>query len=179
MKRRLAILAGLFLLIGSINAQVVQKGVVLKYNGKQEKTPLEGVSLVVRGTGSTTSEKGTGSFSLSFNTLKAGDRLTFRDNTPALNGYEVYNKETVETWNISSTQSFEVVMVDSEYFNSMKGELKKNTRAYYEEELSKVKQELGQALAQNRIQQKEYDRKILEAEDEFYEKLKNIDNYID
>ena len=55
MKRRLAILAGLFLLIGSINAQVVQKGVVLKYNGKQEKTPLEGVSLVVRGTGSTTS----------------------------------------------------------------------------------------------------------------------------
>ena len=111
MKRKLAILAGLFLLIGSINAQVVQKGVVLKYNGKLEKTPLEGVSLVVRGTGSTTSEKGSGSFSLSFNTLKAGDRLSFRDNTPALNGYEVYNKETVETWNISPSQSFEVVGV--------------------------------------------------------------------
>ena len=179
MKRRLAIFAGLFLLVGSINAQVVQKGVVLKYNGKQEKTPLEGVSLVVRGTGSTTSEKGTGSFSLSFNTLKAGDRLSFRDNTPALNGYEVYNKETVETWNISPSQPFEVVMVDSEYFNNMKGELKKNTRAYYEEELNRTKNELAEALNKNKIQKEEYDRKILEAEDEFYEKLKNIDNYID
>ena len=170
---------GLFLLFCTANAQVVQHGVVLKYNGKEKKTPLEGVSLVVRGALSTTSEKQTGCFVLSFNTLKVGDRLTFRENTPALNGYEMYNKDVVENWNISPSQSFEIVMVDSEYLEKEKDELKKNTRAYYEEELSKIKKELEESLKQDRIQQEEYNQKLLEAEDEFYEKLKNIDNYID
>ena len=170
---------GLFLLFCTANAQVVQHGVVLKYNGKEKKTPLEGVSLVVRGALSTTSEKQTGCFVLSFNSLKVGDRLTFRENTPALNGYEMYNKDVVENWNISPSQSFEIVMVDSEYLEKEKDELKKNTRAYYEEELSKIKKELEESLKQDRIQQEEYNQKLLEAEDEFYEKLKNIDNYID
>ena len=157
----------------------MQHGVVLKYNGKEKKTPLEGVSLVVRGALSTTSEKQTGCFVLSFNTLKVGDRLTFRENTPALDGYEMYNKDVVENWNISPSQSFEIVMVDSEYLKKEKDELKKNTRAYYEEELNKIKKELEESLKQDRIQQEEYNQKLLEAEDEFYEKLKNIDNYID
>ena len=179
MKHFTVLFTGLFLLFCTANAQVVQQGVVLKYNGKEKKTPLEGVSLVVRGAMSTTSEKQTGCFVLSFNTLKNGDRLTFRENTPSLTGYEVYNKESVENWNISPSQSFEIVMVDSEYFKKEKDELKKNTRAYYEEELSKIKKELEESLKQNRIQQEEYNQKLLEAEDEFYEKLKNIDNYID
>ena len=179
MKHFTILFTGLFLLFCTANAQVVQQGVVLKYNGKEKKTPLEGVSLVVRGASSTTSAKLTGCFVLSFNTLKNGDRLTFRENTPSLTGYEVYNKESVENWNISPSQSFEIVMVDSEYFKKEKDELKKNTRAYYEEELSKIKKELEESLKLNRIQQEEYNKKLLEAEDEFYEKLKNIDNYID
>ena len=179
MKHFTVLFTGLFLLFCTANAQVMQQGVVLKYNGKEKKTPLEGVSLVVRGAMSTTSEKQTGCFVLSFNTLKNGDRLTFRENTPSLTGYEVYNKESVENWNISPSQSFEIVMVDSVYFKKEKDELKKNTRAYYEEELRKIKKELEKSLKQNRIQQEEYNQKLLEAEDEFYEKLKNIDNYID
>ena len=179
MRHFTVLFTGLFLLFCTANAQVVQHGVVLKYNGKEKKTPLEGVSLVVRGALSTTSEKQTGCFVLSFNTLIVGDRLTFRENTPALDGYEMYNKDVVENWNISPSQSFEIVMVDSEYLEKEKDELKTNTRAYYEEELSKIKKELEESLKQDRIQQEEYNQKLLEAEDEFYEKLKNIDNYID
>ena len=79
-------------------AQATQPCVVKQYNQKQQKTPLGGVQVEIRGAQTATSAAN-GAVTLQFATLKAGDRVPFRAATKA--GFELMNKTAVEQWNIS------------------------------------------------------------------------------
>ena len=96
-----------FCLSLSASAQVVQKGVVVEYNEKAAKTALAGVEVRAQRAQSTVSDK-KGSFVLDFPTLKAGDRVAVRRIEKP--GYEIFNKEAVEQWNINPSQPFTVEM---------------------------------------------------------------------
>ena len=79
-------------------AQATQPCIVKQYNQKQQKTPLAGVQVEVRGAQTATSAAN-GAVTLQFATLKPGDRVPFRAATKA--GFELMNKTAVEQWNIS------------------------------------------------------------------------------
>ena len=61
----------------SLYAQSVQQVQVLEYNGREQKTPLAGVSLTVQNAGSTMSDAH-GAITLQFRSLKAGEPVQIR-----------------------------------------------------------------------------------------------------
>ena len=89
------ILIGLLMICASVAmllAQSTQQVVVREYQQKQQKTPLEGVSLTVQNAGSSMSDA-RGALTLQFRSLKAGDPVQVR--RVDLSGYEIFNKEIV------------------------------------------------------------------------------------
>lgn len=97
MKKLLPLLLSLLFAL-TLSSQVVQKGLAVEYNEKAAKTALAGVEFRVQRAGSTASDA-KGAFALDFPTLKAGDRVAVRRIEKP--GYEIFNKEAVEQWNIN------------------------------------------------------------------------------
>ena len=159
MDRRLILLFVVFSLsCASLSAQLVQKGLVLLQNsGKQ---PLAQVSLLVSGAAPATSDS-RGQFNLHFATHKEGDQVrTIQIDKP---GYELVNLKDVELWNLSATTPFVVVMCP-------KGALEESRRRYYklgEDRYRRLYQEklgeLERALAEHKLQEKEYLAKMVDA----------------
>ena len=90
------------------HAQSVQRGMCMQYNGKASKTSLGGVEIVAANAGSTVSGA-QGDFSLTFKTLKAGNKVSVM--RVAKSGYVLFNKEAVDQWYISrSDKPFAIVM---------------------------------------------------------------------
>lgn len=87
-----------FIIAITAHAQTTQYGIVQEYNEKAKKTPLAGVELNVRSAGHTVSDN-KGAFSLRFLTLKPGEKVNVRRIEKL--GYEIFNKEAVEQWNIN------------------------------------------------------------------------------
>ncbi|MDE5757611.1 MAG: hypothetical protein K2H85_03250, partial [Allobaculum sp.] len=112
----------------SLCAQTVQKGVVKEYNEKAQKTPLSGVELNVRSATSTVSDEN-GDFSLSFLTLKPGDKVNIRAIEKL--GYEIFNKEAVEQWTLSPNVPFVVVMCRSDKFKKIRDHYERSASANY------------------------------------------------
>ena len=135
-------LALIFILTTALTAlaQATQPCVVKQYNQKQQKTPLAGVQVEVRDAGSAASGSD-GRLTLSFHTLKPGDRVPFRAATKA--GYELMNKDAVEQWNISRTQEvFEIVLVQSAYFSQLKNNLTQSSVDSYHQKYEQTLAEL-------------------------------------
>lgn len=82
----------------AVNAQTTQPGIVQEYNEKAKKTPLSGVEVTAKYAASTVSDKN-GKFTLSFLTGKPGQHIDLR--SIKKNGYEIFNKEAVEQWNMN------------------------------------------------------------------------------
>ncbi|MCM1096262.1 MAG: hypothetical protein NC333_08335, partial [Terasakiella sp.] len=110
------------------SAQTVQPGIVMEYNERAAKTPLPGVELNIRSAGATASDAD-GRFALDFPTLHAGDRVTVR--SVAKVGYEVFNKEAVEQWNINPTRPFTLVMCRTDRFRRLRDLYMSNSSASY------------------------------------------------
>lgn len=176
MKRTLFTIALLVITLG-ILAQATQPCVVKQYNQKKQKTPLAGVQVEVRGAQSATSA-GNGSLTLRFATLKPGDRVPFRTATKA--GFELMNKTAVEQWNISRDQKpFEIVLIQSAYFNKLKGNLKQSSVDSYHEKYEKARTILEKLQKEGKLKEQEYYQKLNELEDRFDNQLKNLDKYVD
>ena len=122
-------------------AQATQPCIVKQYNQRQQKTPLGGVQVVVRGAQTATSAAN-GPLTLNFATLKPGDRVPFRSATKA--GYEIFNKAAVESWNISRDKTpFVIVLVRSDYFTQLKQNLKQTSVTSYKTKYEKAKADLA------------------------------------
>ena len=100
-----------------ISAQTTQAGMVKEYKETNEKKPLGGVELLISNAPSTISDK-KGSFSLQFKTLKPGQKVNIRRIEKL--GYEIFNKEALEQWNINPEVPFTIVMVKSERFKAIR-----------------------------------------------------------
>ena len=172
-------LALIFILTTALTAmaQATQPCVVKQYNQKQQKTPLAGVQVEVRDAGSAASGSD-GRLTLSFRTLKPGDRVPFRAATKA--GYELMNKDAVEQWNISRDQKpFEIVLIQSAYFTQLKSNLKQSSVDSYHQKYEQTLAELEKLKKDGKLKEQEYNDKLNELEDRYDSQLKNLDAYVD
>lgn len=131
-------------------ARTVQTGVVREYKGKAKKTALAGVELQVYPAQSTASDRN-GNFRLEFLTLKPGERINVR--RIEKEGYEIFNKDALEQWNLNPTASFMIVMCRSNMFKQLKDTYYKNSGERYARQYRKAQDELKRLKDQNKIQQ--------------------------
>lgn len=168
----------LFIALLSISAaaQTTQSGYVQEYNEKAKKTPLSGVELRVRSANSTVSDE-TGQFSLQFLTLKPGEKVNVRRIEKL--GYEIFNKEAVEQWNINPQNPFIIVMCRSDKFKAIRDNYEKVSSASYARQLEKEQAELKALKAQGKIKEAEYQKQLSEIQENYDKQLDNLGNYID
>lgn len=158
-------------------AQVIQPCIVKQYNKNETKTPLSGVQVEVRGAGTEVSDAH-GNLTLTFTTLKPGDRVTLRSITK--NGYEVFNTSAVEQWTLSRNNTpFLIVLVRSDYMIQLKNSLKQNSLENYKLKLDQTKKELKKERDAGKLRDEDYRKQIDALEDQYDKALQNLDNYID
>jgi tetratricopeptide (TPR) repeat protein len=160
-----------------VAAQSSQPCVVKQYNQKEEKTPLPGVEVTVSNAGSTVSDN-EGKLTLSFRTLKPGDKVNLI--SAKKTGYELFNSEAVEQWNISRDQTpFTLVLVNKEYFEQLKERLTQTSTYSYKRKFEQATKELEQQKKEGKLKEEEFNRKYDELETQYHNRLSNLDNYID
>lgn len=160
----------------TVSAQITQHGLVQEYNEAAKKTPLAGAELRVHRAQSTVSDKN-GSFVLEFMTLKPGERVSVRSIEKA--GYEIFNKEAVEQWNLNPDKPFVIVMCNSAKFKQLKDLYYRNSEERYSRQYQAAKDELKQLREQNKIQEQEYFDRLRKIEENYERQLDNLDNYVD
>ncbi len=171
------ILSLLFLLYASnLLSQSTQVVKVLEYNGKEQKTPLQGVSLSVQNAGSTLSDA-QGEITLQFRTLKAGDAVLLR--RIDLAGYEVFNQEAVDSWTISPQRTFILVLCKSKRFKTLCEQYNSAASASYERQLKKDKAALEKLRKEGKLQKQEYEQQLKALDQQYNDQLDNLDNYVE
>lgn len=173
---RLRIFGIFAILTLSLSAQTVQQGVVKEYNEKAQKTPLAGVELNVRSAGSTVSDN-KGDFSLSFLTLQPGEKINVRRIEKL--GYEVFNKEAIEQWNLNPNNPFVIVMCKSEKFKKIRDNYEKVSSESYAKQLKKEQAALAKLKEDGKIKEAEYQKRLYELQENHERQLDNLENYID
>lgn len=157
-------------------AQSQQQVMVREYREKSQKTPLEGVSLSVQNAGSSISDE-QGSMTLQFRTLKAGDAVQIR--RVDLAGYEIFNREAVEQWTISPQQAFNLVLCRSDRFKQLRDQYMRVSSASYERQYKQDQARLAALRKENKLQEEAYQQQLSELENNYYEQLDNLENYVD
>lgn len=175
--RTFIMVATMLAIVCPMSAQTLQKGVVQEYKGKSKKTPLSNVELNVVNANSTVSDK-KGRYELQFRTLKPGNKVNVRKIEKL--GYEIFNKEALEQWYISSqNESFTIVMVRCEDMKKLRDEYSRVSSKSYERQYNRDKKKLEEERKQNKITQQEYENKIIKLEEEYDYQLTQLDNYVD
>lgn len=157
-------------------AQSTQLVQIREYRQKQQKTPLEGVSLTVQNAGSAMSDA-QGNLTLQFRSLKAGDQVQVR--RVDLSGYEIFNKDAVDQWTISPQQTFSLVLCKSERFKALRDQYMRVSSASYERQYKQDQARLETLKKENKLKEAEYQEQLLQLEDNYYEQLDNLENYVD
>ena len=165
------------------NAQAVQQGRVVKYNGKEEKTPLENVN--VSAVGAPAVQSGAdGCFSLQFRTLHAGDAIQFR--RVELSGYEVMNAEALAAARVANTSAnavgpapLVIVMCKSEELNRLRDGYRDMATTRYQKQLEEAQTQLKHLKAEGKMQQAEYDQKLDALEEQYEAQMQTLDTYVD
>ncbi len=158
-------------------AQTVQLGQTVEYNEKNEKIPLPGVEIVIRDAGSTVSDAN-GNFTLTFNTLKPGDKVVYRQIQKS--GYEIFNKQALEQWYISrEKRPFQIVLCRVDKFKALTENYQRISSASYARQYKNDQEKLALQLQEGKLKEEEYKRQLLRLEDNYYSQLKNLENYVD
>lgn len=157
-------------------AKTVQKGFVQEYNEKARKTPLAGVELNVRSAQSTVSSDN-GGFSLDFLTLKPGERVNVRRIEKL--GYEVFNKEAIEQWNINPRTPFVIIMCRADRFKKIRDNYERVSSESYAKQLAKEEKALAALKEKGEIQQAEYERQLFRLRENYERQLDNLESYVD
>jgi len=168
----------IFIIVAVIcaNAQTVQRGVVMEYNGSNAKTPLAGVELNVRLASSTVSDKN-GNFVLKFATLKPGDRISVRRIEKS--GYEIFNKEALETWNLNPEIPFTIIMCRSDKLKKIREEYEAKAAEMYNRLYKKEIAALNKLKSEAKISEEKYRRELKTIKENYERQMTNLDNYID
>lgn len=154
----------------------MQQVLIQEYKEKLQKTPLEGVSLTVQNAGSTVSDSH-GQLTLQFRTLKAGDVVQVR--RVDLSGYEVFNQEAVKQWTISPQKPFNLVLCKSDKFKQLRDQYMRVSSQSYERQFKAEQSRLAALCKENKLQEEAYQQQLAELENNYYEQLDNLENYVD
>lgn len=180
MKNRLSIVVlSSVLLFGmshSLSAQVVQRGLMLEYNEELAKSPLGGVEVVVRGAPSSVSDA-SGGFELEFLTQSGGEHVSVtRIEKP---GYEVFNKEALEQWNINPEEPFRIVMCESGRFKRIRDNYSRVSSESYARQQASEESRLRELLEDGALKEEEYRKELYELKVEYQTKLDDLESYVD
>ena len=160
----------------SLSAQVVQRGLMLEYNEELAKSPLGGVEVVVRGAPSSVSDA-SGGFELEFLTQSGGDRVSVtRIGKP---GYEIFNKEALEQWNINPDEPFRIVMCESGRFKRIRDNYSRVSSESYARQQASEESRLRELLEEGTLKEEEYRKKLYELKVEYQTKLDDLESYVD
>ena len=157
-------------------AQSTQQVQIREYQQKQQKTPLEGVSLTVQNAGSVMSDA-QGNLTLQFRSLKAGDQVQVR--RVDLSGYEIFNKDAVDQWTISPQKAFTLVLCKSERFKALRDQYMRVSSASYERQFKLDQARIEALKRENKFKEEEYLEQLQLLEDNYYQQLDNLENYVD
>lgn len=158
-------------------SQTIQRGYILEYKGKDKKTPLAAVELVVRGASSTVSAK-EGAFVLQFASLKPGDQAFIT--RLQKKGYELFNTDAVAQWHLSRTgEPFKIVMCRSDQFKKLKDTYWQVASNSYKIQYQKEQDQLVKALNEQIIKEADYQRKLSELRLFYERQLDNLDVYVE
>ena len=159
-----------------LKAQSTQQVRILEYNGKEQKTPLPGVSLSAQNAASAMSDA-QGEVTLQFRSLKAGDPVQLR--RVDLPGYEVFNLEAVEAWTIAPQRPFTLVLCRSERFKELCDKYNAAANASYDRQLKRDRQALDKLRKRGKLQQEEYEAKLKALEQQHNEQLDKLESYVE
>lgn len=166
-----------FLYTQSLFAQAKQNGIVLEYNERNQKTPLADVEILIRNAGSTISDK-EGKFILTFRTSKTGDKVMIRRIEKL--GYEIFNKDALEEWNITSEQhTFIIVMCKSEKFKRIRDNYFRVSSESYAKQYKMEEKRLESLKKKGEIMKDEYEKALISLKEQYEIQLNNLDNYVD
>ena len=157
-------------------AQTLQKGVVKEYRQTNSKRPLSGVEVEITNAGSVVSDK-KGDFLLEFRTFKPGQRVNVR--RIEKNGYEIFNKEALEQWNINPDEPFTIVMVKSALFKEIRDNYNRVSSKSYAEQYEKEKAALDKERLEGRLSEEKHKTELARLSEWYDAQLENLDNYID
>lgn len=158
-------------------SQTIQRGYILEYKGKDKKTPLAAVELVVRGASSTVSSKD-GAFVLQFASLKPGDQAFIT--RLQKKGYELFNTDAVAQWRLSRTgEPFKIVMCRSDQFKKLKDTYWQVASNSYKKQYQKEQDQLVKAKNEQKIKEADYQRKLAELRLSYEKQLENLDAYVE
>lgn len=173
---KLLLVIFMIMLPAGIDAQCVQNGIVKEYKEKAKKSPVPAVEVKVKTAGTTISEKD-GTFSLSFPTLKPGERIKVKSISKP--GYEIFNKEAIEQWNLNPNIPFEIVLCRSDKFKKIRDNYYKVASENYGRQLKKEEAALASLKAEGKIRQEEYQRRLDTIRDEYERRLDKLEVYVD
>lgn len=162
--------------MSSLYAQSVQQVQVVEYMERAEKRPMEGVSITAHNA-PTAMTDAQGVATLQFRTLKNGDKVQARRIERM--GYEVFNKDAVEQWNISSDNTFRIVMCESSRFRALCDQYQKRASENYAQQYQKEQEQLIAQFKKNELDKDTYERQLAELEEDYNNQLDNLENYID
>lgn len=157
-------------------AQTVQRGIVQEYNEAAPKTALPGVEVRVYPAQSTVSDA-QGKFELEFLTLNPGERINVR--RIEKEGYEIFNTDALEQWNLSPDNTFSIVMCRSDRFKQLKDTYYANSSERYSRQYRNATAELRRLRDSNRLQQQQFADSLRVIENLYARQLENLDNYVD
>lgn len=157
-------------------AQTTQSGLIQEYREENDKRPLQGVEIEIKHAQSTVSDK-KGKFMLEFRTLTPGKKVNVRRIEKL--GYEIFNKEALEQWNINPEEPFTIVMVRQDVFKKIKDHYNKISSKSYAEQHARERAKLEKELEDGKITVEKYNDQFHQLEEWYERQLDNIDNYVD
>ncbi len=157
-------------------AQTQQNGIIQEYNESAKKTALPGVEINVRSANSTVSGKD-GSFTLQFLTLSPGEKVNVRRIEKL--GYEVFNKEAIEQWNINPKMPFVIIMCRSDRFKKIRDNYERISSESYARQLKKDEAALAKLKADGKLKEADYQKQLYELRENYERQLDNIESYVD
>ena len=159
------------------DAQCIEKGKVMQYQGKTSKVVLGGVEILAANAGSTISGV-QGDFSLNFKKLKASDRVKIM--RVEKTGYILFNKEAVDQWHISRTgQPFTIVMCKEEKYREIRNNYERISSESYAKKMKAEENRLSALRKQNKLTEENYKKRLEQLHYDYETQLENLDTYID
>lgn len=169
----------LLICLGSITTsmgQTTQNGFVKEYKETLKKQPLGGVEMLITNAPSTVSDK-KGNFALEFQTMRPGQKVNVRRIEKL--GYEIFNKEALEQWNINPEEPFTIIMVRSDRFKKIRDNYSAVSSASYARQFEKEMKALEEERNAGKITEEQLRNEIIRLQEEYDRQLNNLDNYID
>ena len=176
MKYYLTVLFGLFLSVPMLHAQSVQKVQVFEYRGAEPKVPLEGVTIAVQNAPQMQSDQ-QGEMQLQFRTQKRGEKVQVRRIEKT--GYEIFNNDALQQWNISEERPFRVVMCRTEFLKSLREQYMQNASNSYRQQFDNDRKALDNERKEKELSKEVYEQRLMELQMFYNQQFSQLSQYVE